>query len=398
MIGVIADDLTGAAEIGAVGLRHGLSAEIVLAGATMPVAAVSPAAKVDLLCLDTDSRLCPAEESARRAQGAAAWLKTAGARWIYKKVDSVLRGQVTAELEAVIAAARCPLVLLVPANPSLGRVIRGGRYYVRGKPLDETEFSYDAMHPRTSAFVLEMISPARKQPVRVCDRDDALPTAGIVIGEAESIEHLDHWAQAGGSQVLRAGGAEFFAAVLRAEGCKPVVAKSAPLARARMARELFVCGSNSTAAREFHASSLAAGIPVIGLPEGVGAAGALTGPEHEELVRRAVSAFESKARVVLRVGLERVADPARAARLSSCVVQVAQGVLGKVAVDRVFAEGGATAVELARTLGWGRLKVLRELSPGVASLGLKGRLPAELTIKPGSYLWPPDVATTKEYS
>ncbi len=32
MIGVIADDLTGAAELGAVGLRHGLQAEIIEAG------------------------------------------------------------------------------------------------------------------------------------------------------------------------------------------------------------------------------------------------------------------------------------------------------------------------------------------------------------------------------
>ena len=36
MIGVIADDLTGAAELGAVGLRHGLSAEVVLSGEPTP--------------------------------------------------------------------------------------------------------------------------------------------------------------------------------------------------------------------------------------------------------------------------------------------------------------------------------------------------------------------------
>jgi uncharacterized protein YgbK (DUF1537 family) len=396
MIGVIADDLTGAAEIGAVGLRHGATAEIILAGATNSLAA-SDQPTADLLCVDTDSRLCTPDEAARRAQAAAVWLKTLGARWIYKKVDSVLRGQVTAEIEAVMTETGSQLTFLVPANPGLGREIRDGRYYVRGKPVHETEFAFDAAYPRTSSFVLEMISPPRNQTLRACVIGDAPPISGIVIGEAESGEHLDHWARAGDGKALRAGGAEFFAASLRADGCKPVAAPTRargpqPI---RTVRELFVCGSNSNSAHDFHASSEAAGIPVFGLPAQAATAGLLTDPQHAELVRQAVNAYESKTRVVLRVGLERVADPVNAARLSSCVVRVAQGVLGKIAVDRVYAEGGTTAVELARTLGWGRLRVLHELAPGVAALGLSGRMPAELTIKPGSYTWPADVVTGK---
>jgi len=396
MIGVIADDLTGAAEIGAVGLRHGLQAEIVLAGTVLP--ATAEPAKADLLCVDTDSRLCAVDEAARRAAAAAVWLQAMGARWIFKKVDSVLRGQVTGEIESVMAATRSHSAVLVPANPVLGRVIRDGRYYVRGKPVHETEFAYDPAYPRTSSFVLEMVAPGGGHPMRVCAVGDALPEAGIVIGEAESVEDLDHWARAGEAKVLRAGGAEFFAANLRADGCQPV-AESARVRKpraARQARELFVCGSNSSAAHEFHASAVAAGVTVIGLPAEAAVAGTLTNPEHDELVRQAVSAYESKSRVVLRVGLEPVADSARATRLSSCVVQVAQTILGKVAVDRVYAEGGATAVELARALGWARLQVLRELAPGIAALGLKGRRPAELTIKPGSYVWPTDVMTGSE--
>jgi len=398
MIGVIADDLTGAAEIGAVGLRHGLRAEIVLAGASIPVLPESGTPEVDILCLDTDSRMYPAEDAARRARAAASWLRLAGARWIFKKVDSVLRGQVTAEIEAVMNETNSALAILMPANPGLGRVIRDGRYYVRGKPVNETEFAFDAAYPRTSAFVLEMVSPPPQRALRACAAGDALPESGIVIGEAESSEHLDHWAATGG-KALRAGGAEFFAALLRAEGCKlgnkpkPRAARSA-----RAGRELFVCGSNSTATREFHASAQAAGYQVIGLPAHAANENPLTNADHDELVRQVLSAYESGSRVVLRVGLDRVVDPARAARLSSYVVRVAQSVLGRVAVNRVYAEGGATAVELARTLGWGRLQVLRELAPGVAALGLKGRTPAELTIKPGSYNWPTDVLAVKEVS
>lgn len=392
MIGVIADDLTGAAEIGAVGLRHGLRAELVLAGPNVPVTGQTNGASGDLICVDTDSRLSSPEEAARRAGAAAKWLQAAGARWIYKKVDSVLRGQITAEIEGVMAGTGCELAILVPANPDLGRTIADGLYYIRGIPVNETDFAYDAAYPRTSAFVLEMITPAQQQSVRVSNPSDALPLNGVVIGEAQSRADLDAWAQAGGGRILRAGGAEFFTALLRADGCQAKPMSPLRATRRKPVRQLFVCGSNAASTRDFHAAQQAAGVMLLSLPARAAESGELSAAECEELVQRAVLAYESHTRVVLRVGLERVSEPARAARLATCVVQVAQGILGRVAVDQVFAEGGATAVELARTLGWGRMTVMREWSPGVASMRLKGRQPSEFTIKPGSYAWPPEVA------
>ena len=71
MIGVIADDLTGAAELGAVGLRHGLRAEI--------VRSAQPGGEADLVCVDTDTRSCKPEEAASRAGSAARMLRAAGA-------------------------------------------------------------------------------------------------------------------------------------------------------------------------------------------------------------------------------------------------------------------------------------------------------------------------------
>jgi len=146
MTGVIADDLTGAAELGAVGLRHGLSAEIVRNGGRPGGA--------DLVCIDTDSRSCTPLEAARRAAEAAKMLRVAGAKWIYKKLDSVLRGNVTSEVEAVMKQLNFNRALLLPANPSLGRIIRNGEYFVQGKPINRTEFARDPEYPRLSAQVL----------------------------------------------------------------------------------------------------------------------------------------------------------------------------------------------------------------------------------------------------
>src|SRR5215467_6378115 len=128
MIGVIADDLTGAAELAGIGLRYGLESEVVVCGKCT-------AANPDLLCIDTDSRSCKPGEAARRAGHAARELRKAGARWIYKKVDSVLRGNVITEIRAIQKTLGLRGVLLVPANPCFGRVIRHGRYFVNGKPI-----------------------------------------------------------------------------------------------------------------------------------------------------------------------------------------------------------------------------------------------------------------------
>ena len=150
MIGVIADDLTGAAELGAVGLRHGLRAEVIVNG--------KPGGKADLVCVDTDSRSQTSEEAAKRAAAAAKMLQQAGVKWIYKKVDSILRGQVIAEIEAVMQQLGLQRALLAPANPSLGRTIQDGKYFVRGKPIHKTEFVRDlAVSAQFGARVLELL-------------------------------------------------------------------------------------------------------------------------------------------------------------------------------------------------------------------------------------------------
>jgi uncharacterized protein YgbK (DUF1537 family) len=71
MIGVIADDLSGAAELGGLGWRYGLTAEVLIEGST--------SGETDVACLDTDSRSCPPDEAARRAASATSSLGAVGA-------------------------------------------------------------------------------------------------------------------------------------------------------------------------------------------------------------------------------------------------------------------------------------------------------------------------------
>jgi len=352
----------------------------------------TPSGNVDLVCIDTDSRSCTADEAGQRAAEAAILLSSRGANWIYKKVDSVLRGQVTAEVQAIRQQLGMDSVLLVPANPSLGRTIHNGCYFIRGKPIHETEFIRDPEYPRTSPRVVDLL--ATTATIAVCSPAEPLPSHGIIVGQAEDVNDLGHWAAHRSNKTLVAGGAEFFGALLRAAGHTPP--SRAPVASKQTlpkGREVFVCGSTSESSREFVRSAREAGTPVFSLPYAA---------RHREfdsallepVVKEALTALASQPRIVLNVGLPPIDDKVVAKMLAVYLAQTAESIISegpRGLVSHFYAEGGATAKELVRRLGWKRLTVLEELAPGTATVAIDDDPNLRLTIKPGSYLWPESI-------
>jgi D-threonate/D-erythronate kinase len=379
MIGVIADDLTGAAELGAVGRRLGLKAEIVCNN--------EPGSTADLVCVDTDSRSCTAPEAAKRAAAAAKLLQSAGARWIYKKVDSVLRGNVTAEVEAVMQTLGLNRALVLPANPSLGRIIRDGQYFVQGKPIHRTEFAHDPEYPRRSAQVLRMLDAPQHFLLRLANGGLKVPANTLLIGQADSSDKVRAWAGVQEELLLRVGGSEFFGALLSEElHCPPPPVEEFEFGDHR---QLFVCGTASKAGQNLFRSSRKTRVPVFTLPQELMWGNDFSPGAHEAIAQRVIDAFAKSKRVVLGVGLPQVHNSQAARRLSGSLVDIAEIVLRHANIKYVFAEGGATSAELVRRMKWSRLEVLREWAPGVATLAVADENPLWLTIKPGSYSWPP---------
>jgi uncharacterized protein YgbK (DUF1537 family) len=337
--------------------------------------------------VDTDSRAQTAEEAARRVVAAVKLLQQAGAEWIYKKVDSVLRGQVTAEIEAMMQQLGFERALLAPANPSLGRTIRDGKYFVRGKLIHRTDFARDPQFPRTSARVLELIKTPQLFPISVSTLADTLPENGIILAEAASPQDVRGWADRRIPGMVLAGGAEFFGALLAAAGLELLPPLKTSFTDAAT-REFFVSGSSTVVARKFATAARRDKTPVFSLPLEL-AWGAELLPEVSAAIgQRIVSAFASHPRVLLTVGLPPVRNELVSRGLSGQVVQIAESALRQLDVGRVYADGGATAAELVWRMGWSRLKVMRELAPGVATLAVAGEKSILLTIKPGSYAWP----------
>jgi uncharacterized protein YgbK (DUF1537 family) len=406
MIGVIADDLTGAAELGGLATRLGMQAAVLLGG--------SLEGEAEVVCIDTDSRSCSSGEAGGRAAAAVRRLKEAGATWIYKKVDSVLRGQVIPEMEAIMEQLGYKLALLAPANPSLGRTIRDGNYFVGNRPVHGTEFARDPAYPRTTSDVLGLLGASKFS--ICCRRPEAgLPSEGIVVAEAETSVDLARWAERCGTGVLAAGGVEFFGELLKKVKSAECGVRSEEVQSpgAEVRKELFVCGSTSESAREFireankiqsaefrvqNADHGVRGAAVFSLPGEIADGALFEGSKVDSMAEEVVNAFQEHQRVILQIGLPIVSEAGLAARLALDLVKLAEAVLWRVKPARVFAEGGATAVALARRMGWESFSVVRELAPGVVGLRPRGQERApELIMKPGSYRWPEGVRKKTPY-
>ena len=380
MIVVIADDFTGAAEMGGVALRFGLSAEV--------QAEFDPRVDVDLVAVDADTRSCTAAEAARRATSVARLCREAAVGQVFKKVDSVLRGRVIAELTALLDVFGKSRAILLPANPGLGRVIRGGHYYVSGQPLHRTDFSEDPEYPARTSDVLGLLGPSRDWKVYALAPNAVPPDRGILIGDATCEADLTRWASRIDDSTLPAGAAEFFAAFLRTKGLEQADNACADVASNPYADALFVSGSTSAYSRSFCKGCEAQGIPVLRLPDGLFRLNSQSPHLVCEWADDTVRALKTHSRVIVAIDRPLSEAPGLPQVLCNHLGELVERVINQQPLRYLFAEGGATAVALVRRLGWKRLRVVRELAPGVVSMQVEDRPGPLLTMKPGSYAWP----------
>ncbi|MCQ8188345.1 four-carbon acid sugar kinase family protein [Streptomyces rugosispiralis] len=141
----IADDLSGAAEVAAAVRSRTTRSRVLLLGGPGTggmATALRPRHVGEATVLDLDSRYRPAAEAAEAVRGALrmSWPDGTDGRdaldtIVLKKIDSLLRGNVAAEIAAL--AEDGTGVVLAPALPIAGRVVRSGVVHIGGVPLHE---------------------------------------------------------------------------------------------------------------------------------------------------------------------------------------------------------------------------------------------------------------------
>lgn len=162
LIGVVADDLTGQNATGILLRRRGFRAAS-LTGMAWPSDGLL---EYDCVLVNTDSRALPAREAKTRVTQAAAMIQAHQGRPLAKRIDSTMRGNLGAELEAILNAIGPESVAVVTgAFPASGRTTRGGNLYVGGVLLAETAVRHDPRCPITESHTPTLLAAQTQLPV-----------------------------------------------------------------------------------------------------------------------------------------------------------------------------------------------------------------------------------------
>ncbi len=340
---VIADDITGAAEIAALAIFD-----------TKVIATNTRSLTIDDAIAETQRVI----SKYKKEDGAEEWTP----RNIFKKTDSALRGHIIAELEILmneIGAKRC---LLLPQNPSKGRVIRNGQYFVGSQLLHKTAFSYDPEFPAHTSNVVDILGKVTYLPI------EASLVDGINIAEAGSFDEIKRQLAKIDEKTLIAGGADVFT---------QLIDNNAPRkASIRCLNEHLIIIQGSTQRHSLVEMDLfkEKDIKLCAMPDEV-----FDGYYTDDWVMK-------DGNICLFIPQRRKGHPQWLTEAMALAVEKAVAdriALGEVPLT-IIIEGGATAYAVLSKLGWHNYEMIGQLAPGVVILGHDDD---NVVLKPGSYPW-----------
>lgn len=369
---VIADDLTGAAEIA--GVAHRLGCRVRL---TTSVDGFRE--EDEVVVVATDTRSMSHDEALRTTLALAAAIRRLDRSpdRLFKKTDSVLRGHILSELTPLLDESH-PSALLLPANPSKGRLIRRRIYTIDGTPLARTLFRHDPEFPARSSDVVKRLGGGIPY-MTTRTRRRQLP-AGVSLGEVGSMSDLRSWvARFDDPTTLWAGGADLFQTLLEKQGHN-VVAEE-PFEGLGRRRALIVLGS--TARHDLFASPFFERnrVAISPMPDEV-----FEGGETTAWIEEACTAGLKADSLLLRIPQQITHAEGKALQLRHQMAHAAKALIERLQPDEVIIEGGATAFTILNLLGWDNLRIANEIAPGVVRLHHAADN-TYLTFKPGSYPW-----------
>ena len=346
---VIADDITGAAEIAGIAFQHGQQVRLVCGCDTVTNWNDTNVITV----IATDTRSMTAVDAVAETRRVAVPFTNCH---IFKKTDSALRGHVVEELTALMETMGQRRAVYLPANPSKGRIIREGIYYIKGKPIHETDFRFDPEFPACTSVLKERFTDAA--------------THGIIMPDAENEgDILRTVREYDDGRTIFAGAADLF---------KIVLSFHKELRRRRQKKTLPTSESSIILCGSTQSKPLDIGIPIAPMPRVIydGAS---------DLTLWDTTAYDQQHRIILTVPHTHRTGKEVAVHLRTVMAEMTEYLVAHHHPDQLIIEGGATAWATLRTLGWTQFDIRRQIAPGVVQMSApSGTL---VTLKPGSYPW-----------
>jgi uncharacterized protein YgbK (DUF1537 family) len=407
LLGCIADDLTGATDLGITLAREGLSV-IQVNGIPGPDLAVPDA---DAVVVALKSRTIAPEDAVAQALAALAWLRARGAGRIYFKYcstfDSTPRGNigpVTEALRTALGAATGSLPTpATPAYPRNGRTVYRGHLFVGDVLLSDSGMRQHPLTPMTDASLVRVLAAQTTGKVGLVPYADVETGADAVrarlaalaadgcahaIVDATRDEHLVAAGRACADLPLTTGGAGLALGLARALRDRAHAGGGAWTMPASPGPVAWLSGSCSEATRRQVAAAREAvrslridPVAIAENPDAVdaiasAAAAALSGGP---VLVYATAAPDEIAAAQAALGAERAAGLVEAAFRSVAVTLAAKGVRAFVVA------GGETAGAVVEALGVRALAIGPEIDPGVPWTRAVGGEPYWLALKSGNF-------------
>lgn len=360
---IIADDLTGALD-GAAAMTGGRPVEV-----QMDAAALNSASHGTVIALDTDSRY-RAPDTAHRVVNEVTTRALEQGLPVYKKIDSMLRGNTVIEIAACFRAFAWhqphAAALIAPAFPAAGRTTVDGHVRVDGKPLAREGLDFAAALRAAGLHVARLgLDTVRHGSAATADACRARTGGGAQAVVVDAVSDRDLDAVAGaleslGAGVLPVGSAGLLHAIAgRAGWPGPAQAPEHPT---HGGPTLLVIGSYSGPARAQRDRLLESGVPGIYLSPPFG-------PDAQRTAADRLNRRLANGDALLCPDPEAPIAPSHAAAVAGALASTVSAALFDPArprqPGRLIMTGGETARAILTAAGIQRLTVRGELEPGM---------------------------------
>ena len=387
-IGVLADDLTGAFDTGVQFRSWGLSVEVLIGD-------VKDASKLvsDVIVVDTESRQLNSGDAYQRVYRSTEKLVALGVERVYKKVDSTMRGNVGAELDAAMDASKAGFAIFAPAYPTYRRTTLSGKQLVDNIPLEETEYVGELSETTSEVAAIIGAQSRRKTglvtfdvveagPPAINARIDALKKGGaeVAIFDVLTEKHLIDISRSIGDAKLLVGSAGFASELPLGLGLRTVK----PI--------LSVCGStrrlSRVQVRNLH-DRLGFKEVEIGINKLIDGADSVKAEvrrcvgEAVEALREGVdvsitsSPKETSADEFIAHAKKRHIKEAEAKLfIDEAMGEITSAIVSEAEILGLILTGGATGLMVCQKLGAESARIVEEIEPGIPLLTLSTGTPA----------------------
>ena len=152
-VAVLADDFTGACDVGTQFLSFGM--DVIATNGSFTEC------DAEVIIKSSGTRNLNEKESYNIVKNEFKNIKKMGFDYFFKKIDSTLRGNIKSEIDAIVEEIeKTECVVIVIPFPKMGRIIVNGEHYLNGVRLIESEIAKDVVMPVKSGNLIEIFPNA----------------------------------------------------------------------------------------------------------------------------------------------------------------------------------------------------------------------------------------------